>query len=461
MQKISQETYSPKEAVNTSGHGRGQSSDSVRTEGSIHARKHNGLMERILCKENLKKAYQRVKNNNGAPGTDGVRVDELNNYLRENWGRIRKELYEGTYRPQVVRRVEIPKSGGGVRLLGIPTVIDRLIQQAILQILGSLYDPMFSPYSYGFRPGRGAHMAIRQAQKYIREGYSYVVDADIEKFFDRINHDILMSKLTKKIGDGRILRLIRQYLQSGVMINGCCVATDEGAPQGGPLSPLLANIMLDDLDKELEQRGHRFIRYADDCNIYVKSKRAAQRVLEGITRFVGKRLKLKVNKEKSAADRPWRRKMLGLSFLTSTKASIRLADTTRKRVKERIRELTRRTSGKSLEEIIRKLNEYLRGWVGYFAIAQTRSVFEELDEWIRRRLRAILLARWKRSITKRRELQKLGIPEKWARNISGSRKKYWRLSKTHQMHKALGIAYWHEQGLMSVVKRYDELRCTS
>jgi group II intron reverse transcriptase/maturase len=431
----------------------------TQTKESIREVQHIHLMEQVLERENLKRAYQRVKRNKGAPGIDEVTVEELQEYLWDHWGRIKEELLKGTYKPQAVRRLEIPKPDGGVRLLGIPTVIDRLIQQAVLQALTPIFDPTFSPFSYGFRPGRSAHQAVKQAQHYIKEGYRYVVDMDLEKFFDRVNHDILMSKLAKKIGDKRILRLIRRYLQSGVMISGCCVRTEEGTPQGGPLSPLLANIMLHELDEELLERGHRFVRYADDCNIYVKSKRAGTRVLASVTKFVEKRLKLKVNKEKSASDRPWNRKILGFSFTMAKAAILRLAPKTRERFKNVIRSITRRSHGQSMCKRIKELNTYLKGWIGYFYVAQTRSVFEGLDEWIRRRLRACLLKQWKKTKTKRRNLVLRGIPEEWASLISGSRKKYWRLSNTHQVNKALGLAYWQEQGLISLVKRYDELRC--
>jgi group II intron reverse transcriptase/maturase len=337
--------------------------------------------------------------------------------------------------------------------------IDRLIQQAVSQILTPIFDTIFVPFSYGFRPGRGAHQAVKQAQDYIKQGYRHVVDMDLEKFFDKVNHDILMSKIAKGIGDKRILRLIRRYLQSGVMINGCCVATEEGTPQGGPLSPLLANIMLHELDEELMKREHRFVRYADDCNVYVKSKRAGIRVLESVKKFVEKRLKLKVNKGKSASDRPWKRKILGFSFTNAKAAEIRLAPKTRERFKNKIRELTRRTRSQSLAERIEKLNTYLKGWVGYFYAAQTRSVFEELDAWIRRRLRTCLLKQWKKPRTKRNNLIALGVPKERAWQIGWSRKGYWRLSDTPQMNEALDLAYWQEQGLISLVERYDKLRC--
>jgi RNA-directed DNA polymerase len=419
------------------------------------------LMERVLSRGNLLSALRRVERNKGAAGIDGMEIKSLHPYLLDHWSEIRHQLLNGTYQPQPVRRVEIPKPGGGVRLLGIPTVLDRLLQQALLQVLTPIFDPTFSPQSYGFRPGRKAQDAVQQAQSYIREGYRVVVDMDLEKFFDRVNHDILMAKVAKKVKDKRVLRLIRCYLQAGVMINGCCVTTDEGTPQGGPLSPLLANIMLDDLDKELSSRGHRFVRYADDCNIYVKTKRAGERVLESVTRYVEGRLKLKVNREKSAVDRPWKRKFLGFSFTPHRDPKLRLVEKTVKRFKQRIRELTRRSRSYSMELRIQQLNEYLNGWSGYFRIADTRSVFQGLDEWLRRRLRMCLLKQWKKPQNKRMRLISLGIPANLARNISRSRKGYWRLANTPQLNKALGLAYWRDQGLTSLVVRFDELRYTT
>lgn len=456
-QKSPQGHYPGRAAVNTLGYQEGQSSGSTQINEPICEDQHNHLMERVLERENLKRATRRVEQNKGAPGIDGITVENLRPYIRENWDRIRAELLTGTYKPQPVRRIEIPKPDGGVRLLGIPTVIDRLIQQAMLQILTPIIDPTFSKHSYGFRPGCSAHKAVKQAQLYVKQGYRYVVDMDLEKFFDTVNHDILMSKIAKQIGDRRIHQLIRRYLQSGVMINGCCITSEEGTPQGGPLSPLLANIMLHELDEELTKRGHRFVRYADDCNIYVKSKRAGQRVLASVTKFVERKLKLKVNKEKSAADRPWKRKILGFSFTSAKETVIRLADKPMERAKNRIREITRRTRGIPICKVIEELNTYLKGWVGYFYLAQTRSKFEDLDKWIRRRLRAFLLKQWKRPETKKRNLVALGLAAEWATHISGSRKKYWRLSNTHQMNKALGLAYWQEQGLISLVERYDVL----
>lgn len=340
-------------------------------------------------------------------------------------------------------------------------MLDRLIQQALLQVLTPIFDPKFSPLSYGFRRGYSAQQAVKQAQSFIRQGFRFVVDMDLEKFFDRVNHDILMSKLAKKIEDKRVLRLIRRYLQAGIMINGVCIASEEGTPQGGPLSPLLANIMLDDLDKELTKRGHRFVRYADDCNVYVQSRRAGERVLHSVKQFVEERLKLKINMEKSAVDRPWRRKFLGFSFTHNKDPRLRLAPKTVKRFKDKVRKLTSRRKSQTMQNRIRALNVYLQGWSGYFRIADTKSVFQSLDEWTRRRLRMCLLKQWKKPKTKKRNLVALGSSPEWASLISGSRKGYWRLANTPQMNKALGIAYWQFQGLKSLVERYNALRSTT
>ncbi|HHV76302.1 MAG TPA: group II intron reverse transcriptase/maturase [Syntrophothermus lipocalidus] len=415
------------------------------------------LMEEVVSRANMTRALKRVQKNGGAPGIDGMEVKTLLPYLWEHWDTIKEQLLRGTYEPKSVRRVEIPKPDGGKRLLGIPTVLDRLIQQALLQTLTPIFDPTFSHSSYGFRPGKNAHQAVKRSRQYIQEGYRYVVDIDLEKFFDRVNHDILMSRVARRIKDKRVLKLIRRYLQAGVMINGCKVASEEGTPQGGPLSPLLANIMLDELDKELEKRGHRFARYADDCNIYVRSRRAGLRVMESVTRFVEGKLKLKVNQAKSAVDRPWKRKFLGFSFTWEKETRIRIAPKTIQRFKEKIRQTTKRSWGTSMEKRIERLNQYLRGWVGYFRLTEAPSILQSLDEWIRRRLRMCLLKQWKRPRTRRKNLVALGIPEDWARLISGSRKGYWRLSNTPQVNKALGLAYWRNQGLISLYETYRKL----
>ncbi|MGM1022942.1 MAG: group II intron reverse transcriptase/maturase [Bacillota bacterium] len=369
------------------------------------------LLERMLEGENLRLGYKRVVQNGGAPGVDGVTVAELQAYLKTHWETVKSELLKGTYRPMPVKRVEIPKPGGGVRLLGIPTVMDRFLQQALLQVMNPIFDPYFSGYSYGFRPGKRAHDAVKQAQPHIQTGLRWVVDIDLEKFFDGVNHDMLMARVARKVTDKRVLKLIRAYLSTGVMADGVLERTEEGTPQGGPLSPLLANILLDDLDKELTGRGQRFVRYADDCNIFVASKRAGERVMESASRFVEGKLKLKVNREKSAVARPWCRKFLGFSFLSQKQASIRLAPKTILGFKEKIRELTRRTWSISMEERIQRLNRYMMGWIGYFHLASTKTHLQRLDQWIRRRLRMCLWKQWKRVRTRIRELRALGVPE--------------------------------------------------
>jgi len=414
------------------------------------------LLERMLGRDNLFQALARVEGNRGAPGVDGMTTKQLREYLKEHWPAIREALTSGTYQPSPVRRVEIPKPGGGERLLGIPTVLDRLIQQALSQVLGGLFDPHFSEASFGFRPGKSAHQAVRKAQGYLREGRGWVVDVDITRFFDRVNHDKLMARVARRVKDKRVLSLIRKYLESGVMLGGVCVRTEEGTPQGGPLSPLLANILLDDLDKELERRGHAFVRYADDCNIYVGSQRAGERVKEGVTRFLAKRLSLEVNEAKSAVERPWKRKFLGFSFTPN--ARIRLAPQTLQRAKARFRDLTRRWRGQSMEQTLTALNAYARGWAGYFALAETSTPFRDLDSWLKRRLRAILWHQWKTWKMRLRNLVALGVPTRQAQQSVFSSKGTWRISHSVAVDKALDNAFWRSRGLVSLLaiqqKRY-------
>ncbi|MEK5067390.1 group II intron reverse transcriptase/maturase [Sporosarcina sp. FSL K6-1508] len=416
------------------------------------------LMERILSRENLLSALKRVERNKGSHGVDEMPVQNLRKHILEHWESMKMELLEGTYKPQPVRRVEIPKPDGGVRLLGIPTVTDRLIQQAIAQVLTTLYDPTFSEHSYGFRPKRSAHGAIRKAKGYMQEGNRWVIDIDLEKFFDKVNHDRLMGTLSKRIEDKRLLKLIRNYLKSGIMINGIVTTNEEGTPQGGPLSPLLSNIVLDDLDKELEERGHKFVRYADDCNIYVKTKKAGNRVMGSVTSFIEGRLKLKVNLNKSAVDRPWKRKFLGFSFTLHKEPKVRIAKESMKRMKNKIREITSRKKPYPMDYRIKKLNQYLMGWCGYFALADTPSVFRAFDSWIRRRLRMCMWKNWKKPSTKVRKLIGLGAPKDKAYEWGNSRKSYWRISKSPVLHRTLGNSYWSSQGLKSLLSRYEILR---
>lgn len=416
------------------------------------------LLNQILSRENMLQALKRVEQNKGSHGVDMMPVQNLRQHIVENWLSIKEAILKGTYEPMPVRRVEIPKPDGGVRLLGIPTVTDRLIQQAIAQVLSKVYDPTFSENSYGFRPNRSAHDAVRKAKEYIRDGHRWVVDMDLEKFFDKVNHDRLMGTLAKRIQDKPLLKLIRKYLQSGVMINGVVSNTFEGTPQGGPLSPLLSNIVLDELDKELERRGHKFVRYADDCNIYVKSKRAGLRTMASIQRFIEGKLRLKVNEKKSAVDRPWKRKFLGFSFTYHKEPKVRIAKESLKRMKNKVREITSRKMPYPMEYRIQKLNQYLMGWCGYFALADTKSIFLELDEWIRRRLRMCLWKNWKKPKTKIRNLIQLGVPQWQAYEWGNTRKSYWRISNSPILHRTLGNSYWRNQGLKSLEARYENLR---
>jgi len=405
------------------------------------------LMEEVCQRDNLWKALKRVQANQGAPGVDGMTVRQLPKYLKRHWPKIREQLLAGTYRPQPVKRVEIPKPDGGVRKLGIPTALDRFIQQAVLQVLQERWDRTFSEQSYGFRPGRSAHQAVAQAQAYIAEGYGFTVDLDLEKFFDRVNHDMLMGRIAKRVEDKRLLRLIRAFLNAGVMENGLVSPSEEGTPQGGPLSPLLSNLMLDDLDRELERRGLRFVRYADDSNIYVRSRRAGERVMRSITRFITEKLKLKVNQEKSAVARPAERKFLGFSFTSGKPLKRRIAPKSLLRFKKRIRELTKRNRGVSLGRMVEQLRLYLTGWRGYFGFCETPSVLRDLDSWIRRRLRCFQWKQWKRGKTRFAELRKLGVGKDLAAQTAGSSRGPWHISRSPALSIALPGAYFDSIGL--------------
>ena len=401
------------------------------------------LMEEVVERDNLLTALRNVKRNGGAPGVDGMTVKELPEYLKRKWPKIRRQLMSGTYEPLPVRRVEIPKPGGGIRQLGIPTVLDRFIQQALLQVLQQDWDATFSDSSYGFRPKRSAHQAIKQSQRYLKQGYGWVVDMDLEKFFDRVNHDKLMSEVRKRVSDRRINILIQRFLRSGVEHEGELLKPEMGTPQGGPLSPLLANLMLDNLDRELERRGHRFVRYADDCNIYVKSKRAGSRVLRSISRFLSSHLKLSVNEAKSAVDRPWKRQFLG--FTLSSRLNRRISSKSIKRFKNRIREITCRVRGRRIEVIVKELRRYMLGWQAYFSFTQVRYVLRELDSWVKRRLRCYLWKQWGRRGY--RELRKLGVSRDLAWNTAKSAHGPWRLSRSPGLAFALTAKYFANLGL--------------
>jgi RNA-directed DNA polymerase len=405
------------------------------------------LMEEVCGRGNCKQALKRVKANKGSAGVDGMTVQQLPEYLKQHWPAIREQLLSGTYKPQPVRRVEIPKPDGGVRKLGIPTVLDRFIQQAVMQVLQGRWDRTFSDHSYGFRPGRSAHQAVEQAQQYIAEGYRWCVDLDLEKFFDRVSHDKLMARIEARVSDRRLLRLIRTFLKAGVMEGGLVSPVDEGTPQGGPLSPLLSNIVLDEFDRELERRGLRFARYADDCNVYVRSRRAGERVMASITRFITTKLKLKVNEQKSAVARPWERKFLGFSFTANREPKRRIAPKAVLRFKEKVRELTRRTRGVSTERMAKELARYLQGWIGYFGACQTPSVLEDLEKWFRRRLRSAIWKQWKRGSVRFAELRKRGVGKDLAAKTAGSAHGPWRLADSPGLHFALPNAYFDSLGI--------------
>lgn len=414
------------------------------------------LMEEVLRRENMMKAYKRVVRNKGAPGVDGVTVGELGAYCREHWERIREELLSGKYQPQPVRCVNIPKPGGkGMRMLGIPSTIDRLIQQATLQVLQPIFDPTFSESSYGFRPKRSAHQALHKAREHISAGYRWVVDLDLEKFFDRVNHDVLMARVARRVKDKDVLRLIRRFLQAGIMEGGVASPRTEGTPQGGPLSPLLSNVLLDELDKELEKRGHRFARFADDCNVYVRSKAAGERVLGSLERFLSQRLRLKVNREKSAVDRPWKRKFLGYSVTSHFSPKLKVAPMSVKRLKAKLRPIFRRGRGNNLQYLIqRELNPILRGWAVYFRLSGVKASFSELDMWIRRKLRCIVWRHWKNSRTRFKKLLSNDINRNRAAKAAYNGRGPWFNAGAGHMNLVLTNATLANMGLVSLLDEH-------
>lgn len=419
------------------------------------------LMEKVVCRENLLAAWTQVKRNRGAAGIDGMSVDELMPYCREHWPRIREWLLSGGYRPHAVKRVSIPKPAGGRRVLGIPTVLDRLIQQALLQVLQPIFDPHFSENSYGFRPGRSAHGAVLTAREHVRAGYRWVVDVDLESFFDRVNHDVLMARVARRIKDKRVLRLIRRYLQAGMCDGGVVNARTEGTPQGGPLSPLLSNILLDEWDRELERRGHRFVRYADDCNIYVQSKAAGTRVMTSIKQFLEQRLRLRINESKSQVARPWNVKFLGFSMTRHREARLKPAPASVKRFKAKLRDLCRRGRGQSLSQVTAKLAPVLRGWINYFRLSDVNGVFDDLDQWLRRRLRVIIWRQAKRARTRMRMLRSRGIGEQRAKaSTSNGHGPWWNAGASH-MNQAFPVRYFQSAGLISLLDEYFRLRVRS
>jgi RNA-directed DNA polymerase len=420
------------------------------------------LIDQVVSRANLIRAYERVVRNKGAPGVDGMTVDDLMPYCREHWSRIREELLTGTYRPCPIRKVEIPKPGGkGRRTLGIPTVMDRLIQQALLQILQPIFDPTFSDASFGFRPGRSAHQAVRQSRDYIAAGYRWTVDMDLEKFFDRVNHDVLMSRVARRVKDKKVLLLIRRYLQAGMMEGGLVSPRSEGTPQGGPLSPLLSNVLLDELDKELERRGHRFVRYADDCNIYVRSKRAGKRVLDTVERFLTKRLRLRINRDKSAVDRPWKRKFLGYTVTVHRQPKLRVAPQSVKRLKTKLRPMLRRGRGRNLGHVLESLTRVLRGWVAYYKLAEVKASFEQLDQWLRRKLRCILWRQWKRHRTQFKELCRRGLDHERAQRSAWNGRGPWYNAGASHMNHAVPTSELRGLGLISLMEEHRRFACSS
>ena len=415
-------------------------------------------MEAVVARSNLWQAYERVMRNKGAAGVDGLTVDGFKAWPQQHWPSVKAALLNGDYLPRAIRKVEIPKPNGGVRTLGIPTVVDRLIQQALLQVLQPEFEPEFSEHSYGFRPGRNAWQAVQRAQSYVREGRRWVVDLDLEKFFDRVNHDILMSRIARKVKDDRVLKLIRRYLEAGMMADGIVSARTEGTPQGGPLSPLLSNILLTDLDRELERRGHRFCRYADDCNIYVKSEMAGQHAMVAITDYLERKLKLRVNREKSAVARPWKRKFLGYSFTWHKQARLKIADSSIKRLKDKVRDITTGNASRNLAETICELAPVLRGWTSYFRLTEVRGALQDLDGWIRRKLRCLLWRQWKHPTARNRRLQQRGLDATRAwKSASNGRGPWWNAGASH-MHAAYPKSSFDALGLVSLMETHQRFQ---
>ena len=454
------------EKPGTTGEGSGQNpSWSLDGASNVTARrehpnlKSSQLMEVVVERGNMILALQRVKSNKGSAGVDGMSLADLGPFLKEQWLDIKEELLSGRYKPNLVRKVEIPKPGGkGVRMLGIPTVLDRLIQQALNQVMQPIFDQGFSKSSYGFRPNRSAHQAVRKARAYVSSGRRWIVDMDLEKFFDRVNHDILMSRVAQKIGDQRVLGLLRRYLKVGMMFDGEVSQRSQGTPQGGPISPLLSNILLDDLDKELERRGHMFCRYADDCNIYVASKRAGERVLASLTQYLEEKLKLQVNQNKSAVDRPWKRKFLGYSMTHHMKPRLKVADASVKRLEGKLRDEFRKGRGRNLGRFIKEITPILHGWVNYFQLAEVKGVFERLDGWIRRKLRCVLWRQWKRPYTRARNLMKRGLKEERAwRSVTNQRGPWWNSGASH-MNAVLPKRFFDRLGLVSLLNQLQRLQ---
>ena len=416
------------------------------------------LMEQVVCRENMLVAHRRVVRNKGAPGVDGMTVHELWSFCQANWEGVREQLLSGTYRPQPVRKVEIPKPGGkGIRMLGIPTVLDRLIQQALLQVLTPIFAPTFSEHSFGFRPGRSAHQAVRSARSHMLQGYQWVVDMDLEKFFDRVNHDVLMARVVRRVKDRRVIVLIYRYLRAGMMSGGVVSPRGQGTPQGGPLSPLLSNILLDDLDKELERRGHRFVRYADDCNVYVRSRRAGERVLRRLERYLRERLRLRVNRAKSAVDRPKNRKFLGYGVTAHRQPKLKVARESVRRLKEKLRDTFRRGRGRNIGRLIRDLSPQLRGWVSYYRLVESKGMFEELDQWVRRKLRRVLWKQWKCPRTRARELARRGVDRELAYKTAYNHHGPWYCAGHRAMNYAVPTSELRGHGLVSLLGEHRRL----